>query len=44
MKALITAAAMMILMTAPSFAQFYGYQPPAGDSSPASPNYGSNGY
>jgi hypothetical protein len=36
---------MTILMTAPSFAQYYGYQyqPPA-DSSPASPNYGSNGY
>jgi hypothetical protein len=43
MKALIAALVMTTLMAAPSFAQFYAYQP-AADSSPASPNYGSNGY
>jgi hypothetical protein len=43
MRFLIAAIVLTSLMAAPSFAQHYGYQPPA-DSSPASPNYGSNGY
>jgi hypothetical protein len=43
MKALITALALVTLISAPSFAQ-RGFDSPSYNSSPASPNYGSNGY
>jgi hypothetical protein len=45
MKALITALALVTLISAPSFAQ-RGYYGGAqyNNSSPASPNFGGNGY
>jgi len=42
MKALMIALALITLVSAPSFAQRSGFAPYS--SSPASPNYGSNGY
>jgi len=44
MKALITALALVTLISAPSFAQRGYFDSPSYNSSPASPNYGSNGY
>jgi hypothetical protein len=43
MKALITALALVTLISAPSFAQRGDYSQHY-NVSPASPNYGSNGY
>ena len=44
MKALITALALVTLISAPSFAQRGDFGEHYNNSSPASPNYGSNGY
>jgi hypothetical protein len=44
MKALITALALVTLISAPSFAQRGDFGQHYNNSSPASPDYGSNGY
>jgi hypothetical protein len=44
MKALITALALVTLISAPSFAQRGDFEQHYNNSSPASPDYGSNGY
>ncbi len=43
MKALIAALALVTLIASPSFAQWYPGEQQA-DVSPASPNFGDNGY
>jgi hypothetical protein len=45
MKALIAALALVTLLAGPTFAQSYpGEQPEQTNVSPASPNFGDNGY